>query len=295
MRVTSQMMVTGSLRRLQSRLERYEDAQADLATGKRIRKPSDDPASASRSLSLRAAQAANDQAIRAAEDATSLTSRADAELRGATNVLQRVRELAVRANSNTSPGERNAIAEEITQLRDQLVSIANTKHRDRAMFAGQRNVDAISYNGTNWTYDGDQGAIIRRVSDTDRVQVNVTADDIFGFGGPGPNTFDALDQLRADVLADNKAGIGTGLDRVDTAIDNTLEQAASIGAAANRIELSQARTEDTQLTLKTELADVEDTDVAEAIMNLQVEEVAYQSTLQALGRSLPDTLVSFLR
>ena len=36
-------------------------------------------------------------------------------------------------------------------------------------------------------------------------------------------------------------------------------------------------------------------DVAEAIMDLQVEEVAYQATLQALGRSLPDTLVSFLR
>lgn len=295
-RVTSDMMVTGSLRRLQGRLERYQRAQEALATGKWVNQPSDDPALASRGLALRAALQSREQETRAAADARSLVDQADGELQGAVSVLQRVRELTVRAANVSAPTERTAIAAEIEELQEQLVSIANGRHRDRAVFAGFQAGPAVSHDeatGT-WSYEGDRGAVQRRVSDTDVVTVNVTADDVFGFAA-GADTFTMLDQLRADVLAGDGATISGNLDAVDTALDRVLDGLGTLGAAGARIESARARTEASQLTLRTELSEVEDVDVAEAIMDLQVEEVAYQATLQALGRALPDTLVSFLR
>ena len=296
MRVTSEMMVTGSLRRLQSRLERYERAQVELSSGKRVLEPSDDPAQASRGLGLRAALRAREQELRAATDAQALVDRADAQLQSASSVLQRARDLAVRAANPMSPSERQAVAEELAQIGEQLQSIANTRHRDRPVFAGFQDVDPVAQVAGAWTYRGDDGAIVRRVSDQDRIQVNVTAEQVFGFdGAPGTDTFSMLDDLRTAVLADDAAGVQAGLADVDTGLQRINGGLATIGAAANRVDQARVRTEESQLALKAELSDVEDVDVAEAIMDLQVEEMAYQATLQALGRSLPQTLVSFLR
>lgn len=293
MRVTSEMMVTGSLRRLQARLERYERAQTALSTGKWVNRPSDDPAQASRGLSLRAALSSHDQELRAANDARSLVQRADGELQGATNMLQRVRELTVSARTVTSNEQRQAIAAEISDLRDQLVSVANTRHRGRALFAGFTNGEAVSQ-GAPWNYLGDEGEIRRKVSDTDNVVVNVRASQLFGFD-EATDTFTALDDLVDAINADDDAGVATGLDEVDTALGRMFDGLSTLGAAGSRIDSATQRTQHSRLTLKTELSEVEDVDIAEAMMDLQVEEVAYQATLQALGRSLPDTLVSFLR
>lgn len=294
MRITSEMMVTGSMRRLQGRLERYERAQTALATGRWVNRPSDDPSQASRALSLRAALQSREQELRAATDATSLVNRADGELQGASAVLQRVRELTVRAANPTNGDEQSAIVAEISELQEQLLSIANAEHRGRALFSGFQDAASVAQVAGVWTYQGDAGQIQRRVSDADRVQVNVLAADVFGFS-TGADTFTMLDDLKAAVTVDDKAAISGSLDRIDTALGHIFEGLAVLGASSARIEQARARTETSQLTLKTELAAVEDVDLAEAIMDLQVEEVAYQATLQALGRSLPSTLVSFLR
>ena len=298
MRVTSEMMVTGSLRRLQGRLERYERAQTALATGKWINRPSDDPAQASRGLSLRAAMSSGEQQLRAADDARSLVERADGELQSASTLLQRIRNLAVSSGTVNSDDARQALAKEMLELRDELVSIANTRHRGRAVFAGFSNDEVVDTAGT-WSNATTPAAmttqaIERKISDTDTVTVNVTAADVFGFTG-GTDTFSAIAQLATDVAAGDEAGVTAGLTAMDTALGHVHEGLATLGAAGARIDSARGRTEDGMLTLRTELSEVEDVDVAEAIMNLQVEEVAYQATLQALGRSLPDTLVSFLR
>ncbi len=222
MRVTSEMMVTGSLRRLQGRLDRYQRAQEALATGKWVNVPSDDPAQASRGLALRAALQSREQEVRAANDARSLVAQADGELQGAVDVLQRIRELTVRAATTSAADERDAVAAEIEELQDQLLSVANGTHRGRAVFAGFQGGPAVQQVAGTWTYQGDQGSIERRVSDTDRVQVNVTADDVFGFSSPGADTFTMLDQLRADIQAGNQAAISAGIDGVDTALDHVL-------------------------------------------------------------------------
>lgn len=295
MRVTNEMMVTGSLRRLQNRLERYERAQMQLSTGKVVNRPSDDPSQASRGLVLRAALRSREQETRAITDATAMVNRADGELQSAQSLLQRIRELTVRGATDLGQTERNAIAEEIGQLQQNLLGVANTRHAGRPLFAGFSSNDAVAFQAGAWTYQGDNGQVMRRLTDADRVPVNVRAEDVFGFGGGGTDTFTALDNLQTALRNGDTAAIQNGLNDIDAGMDRLNEALATLGAVGNRVEAARRRNEDAQLDLRTQLSDVEDLDIAEGIMNLQIEEVAYQATLQALGRSLPDTLVSFLR
>lgn len=295
MRITSQMVVANSLRRLSSRLERYEQAQSRLATGQRMLTPSDDPAGAGRALSLRATQRSRQQEARNAADAHNLLALADSQLQAGVERLHRVRELAVRGASTLDATERAALAEEIRTVQDELVSIANARHRDRPLFAGYRDVAAVAKVDGTWTYQGDDGVVTRRVGEQDLVPVSVTAGEVFGFGAAGGDLFTLLDDVVAALTAGDADALSAHLGGIDTARQRINDAQARIGASANWVESAQRRTQDALLAIRGQLAQVEDVDIAEAIMDLQTQEVAYEATLQGLARALPPTLASFLR
>ena len=295
-RVTSEMMVTGSLRRLSTRLQQYEKTQTQLATGKRILAPSDAPGDANRALGLRAVQRAREQELRNAGDAKSWLDISDTQLQAGMERLSRVRELALRGASTVGSQESSALAVEISNIRDELVGIANFRNRGRPLFAGFSDARAVDKVAGAWVYTGDDGAVTRRVSESDVVEVNVTAAEVFGFGGaPGSDLFTALDQLITDLQSGNTNGVAAAIDRVDTGRLHMGNALAKVGASANTVQSAQLRTESALLSIRTELSQVEDVDMAEAVMELQTQQSAYEATLQAMGRSLPQTLAAFLR
>jgi flagellar hook-associated protein 3 FlgL len=298
MRVTNQAMVGTSLRRLSQRLARYERAQTQIATGKRILKPSDDPAGANRGLALRAAQRAHEQAARNATDARSRLDIADSQMQAAVERLGRARELSLRAASGVSAGERRAIADELTNIRAELQSVANFTHHGQPLFSGYGDAPPVQMVAGVWAYTGDAGEIRRRVGEQDVVVVNVNAGEMFGFGGaPGTDIFARLDALISELnsATPSPATLSAGIADIDTAMQRLGDHLARVGAAMNWVDSALQRGEDTLLTLRGELAETEDVDIASAVMELQTQEVAYEATLKALERALPPSLLSFNR
>lgn len=295
-------MVTGSLRRLSSRLDQYQRVQSQLATGKRILKPSDSPGDANRTLGLRAVQRAREQETRNAADAESWLNITDSQLQGAMERLGRARDLTVRGASSHDAEERRAIAAELRNVRDELVGIANFRNRGRPLFSGFSDADPVGRTPAGWEYKGDSGAVTRRVGESDVVQINLTAPEVFGFpnpadplAAPGRDVFSVLDTVITQLGAGNNAGLSNSIKVVDGARARVGDALAKVGAATNTVTSAVRRTEDTLLAIKGELAEIEDVDLAEAVMDLQTQESAYQATLQALARALPPSLVSFLR
>lgn len=298
MRITSEMMVANSVKRLSARLEQYERSQAALASGKRLRAPSDDPAGTNRALGLRAQQRAREQESRNATDAKAWLDSADSKLQGALERLHRVRELALRASSTLSPDERTAIAAEMVQVREELAGLANARVGNRPLFGGNAGGEAVKLSDGRWVFDGDDGAVTRRVGERDVVRVNVSAAAVFGFADPtsaSPDLFTAIDDLTQRVLAGDAAAVSAGLGDIDVARARLNRGLADVGAAANRVDSALRRSAEDLLSVKSQLAEVEDVDVPAAIMELQTQETAYQATLQALSKALPPSLVSFLR
>jgi flagellar hook-associated protein 3 FlgL len=299
MRVTNEMMIGNALNRLHTRLGAYERAHSQLATGKRILAPSDDPSGMSRAFGLRAAQKGREQEARNASDAKAWLNTADSQLQAAGERLHRARDLMVRGASDADMGERNAIAQELQSIRDDLAGIANSQHRGRPLFGGQGESPVVTQDGGGWSFADNPGAgdaVTRRLGDAERVTINVTAREAFTFAGDDGDTdvFALLDGAIA-ALRDPSGDVGSHLAGVDAARASVNGALAKVGATTNQVESAQRRTTDTLLTLRGELAEVEDVEIATAIMDLQVQEVAYEASLAALARALPPSLVSFLR
>jgi flagellar hook-associated protein 3 FlgL len=298
MRITSEVMVTRSLDRLQTRLAAYERSQSELATGKTILQPSDDPGGARRGMSLRAALRAREQELRNANDAMGWLNNADSQLQTGLDRVRRARDLAVDGATLKDAGSQQAIATEIRAIADELVGVANTRHLGRPLFGGFSAGDALDDATTPPTFDpiaGQADQVLRRVSDTEQVRVNVTAAEWMGADSPDGDVVSFLRALADKIEAGDQLGVSADIAGIDRAADRMATSLADIGSATNRVESAKSRAEDAKLNLRTELSNVEDVDVAAGLMELQVQEIGYQATLQALSKALPPSLVSFLR
>ena len=293
MRITQQSILNSALQRLTSRLAEFGETQQRLSTGKRIQRPSDDPVGMTMALEMRSSQRAREQESRNAADANMWVNLADSRLQSALDRLQRARELAVRGATFTSATEHEAMAAEVASIRDDLVSLANSRHQGRGLFAGFSADDAVVKSGGVWSYQGDNGQVERRIGLNDVVTVNLTADDAFGFTGV-KDVFAMLDDFETSLLGSDQAGIDTAIAEIDSGIKTVLTSLARIGAAGNRIEAAQHRNLMEIESLRTHLSAVEDVDMAEAVMELQIQESAYQAALAAFSRAAQPSLVHFL-
>jgi flagellar hook-associated protein 3 FlgL len=137
MRVTQFMLSNNMLRNLSNSFERLGKLQDQLSTGKKINRPSDDPVVAMKGIFYRTQVEEIKQYKRNLSEVFNWQENADEALDKATNVMQRIRELAVQASNDTYEAtQRKSIAQEIRQLREHLVSIANTKLGEKFIFNG---------------------------------------------------------------------------------------------------------------------------------------------------------------
>lgn len=136
-RVTNSMMNQIFLSDMHSNLERMLKLQRQMSTGKLHQKPSDDPLAVGRELSISTTIFENEQYLKNLDDAMMWLSNTDAALNQITDVMHRIRELAIYAGNGTfEEAEYNAIADEIYQLQEELINTANFSVEGRYLFSG---------------------------------------------------------------------------------------------------------------------------------------------------------------
>jgi flagellar hook-associated protein 3 FlgL len=290
-RITQRMLSDAMLSGLNQSRSRTGRLQEQLATGKVLNRPSDSPTGLVTAMQTRGALARKQTNLRSAQNGMTWLTTADSALQGASSVLRRVRDLTVQgANASVGPTGRENIALEIEALRDGLLEIANTTLLGRQLFAGTSDT-AQAFDATG-TYQGDGRAVQRTVGDGQKITVNVVGSDAFGDGPT--SVFAALDQLVADLRTD-PAAVGGHLAVLDDASDRILTALGDVGARMNRIEGVMDRGVDQETTLRTRLSEAESTDLTDTIMELRLQEVAYESALAATAKVLQPSLLDFLR
>ena len=197
---------------------KLNQTQLQLATGKKVLKPSDDPAVATQLLNLSSLKANNLQYDRNINTALNELELQESVLASSGNVLQRVRELVIQANNATqSPQTREAIADEISNLANELLQLANTKSPSgEYIFAGYNSrTPAFAKSGAGFVYQGDQGQRLLQVSEDTQLAVRDNGADVFqgmstGDGRflletPASNTGDGLVKMSStiDAISDN--------------------------------------------------------------------------------------------
>lgn len=291
MRITNQMMAEQTLRNLTKSVDAMQRIQDQVSSGKSLRAPSDDPAQVRTAIKVREGLQQIEQYLRNLDTGTRLTAATDTALSDAGDVLQRARELGVQgANGSLSATDRQAMAQEIDQLTQQLVSDAATKVADRYVFSGFR-TDVPPYvttgPGTVGAYQGDGNTVMCRVGPGATVQVNVAGDAAFG------PAFAALAQLHAELAAGTPVS-GATLSAIDAGSDALINTRAVVGARQNRLEQTQQTLQDGQIAATKLLSDTEDVDMTQAISELGQRQLTYNAALQLSGKILQRSLIDEL-
>ena len=181
-RVSSNMTYWQAVSDLQRNQGEIARLQAGVASGRRIHKPSDDPAGATRALDIGEALARIEQYATNARLADQRLALEDSTLVGVQHLVMRVKELALAAGSAThGPESRRAFGAEVAQRLSELVDLANVRDANGDyLFAGGKSATrpfALDAGGV--TYAGDQVARELQISATRTVQAGDGGDRVF--------------------------------------------------------------------------------------------------------------------
>ncbi|WNM56814.1 flagellar hook-associated protein FlgL [Candidatus Nitrospira allomarina] len=139
MRVTDRQQVDALLRGIQGIQRNIGDRQEQISSGKRVNRPSDDPAASERINQFRNVLRTTEHRLNTVNEGIGRLNLSDSVLGQAGNTVQRAKELALdmASDTNTSVERRNA-AQEVQQLILGLAGIANTQLNGRFVFAGSQ-------------------------------------------------------------------------------------------------------------------------------------------------------------
>jgi flagellar hook-associated protein 3 FlgL len=295
MRVTSQMVLRSTVSNLNHSLERLQSSQTQLSTGRAIRKVSDDPTGASSAMSLRGQLRRSEQYQRALTDAKGWLGTADSAVVSGLDLLNRVKELTVRASNAgvSNAASRAGIANEVAHLRDELLALANTEYLGRPVFNGAAAGPAYDAGAA---YVGDTATVVRDLGPGLQMDVNLTGPAVFGDpSAPGGDLFAVLDRLQVAIATGDQTAIAAEHDLLDAGREQMSIAAAQIGARGARLEGIETRLAADEETLRVSLSEIEDADLAEALISVKARENAYMAALQAASQVIPPSLVDYLR
>ncbi len=279
---------------------RLSKTQIQLATGKRILTPSDDPAGATKTLDVQRYLETNKQFLSNMGFARARLETQETALASVTDLFQRANELAIQGNNATaSASDRQAIAAEVDQLLEQMLALANTRdsngeylfgglQRDAAAFVRDPVTGAISYEG-----DDQQRQIqvseVRRLADAD------TGQDIFMdvAGAGGASAFDILAKFAADLRTPG-ASLSDSIGNIKLAMQQVLDVRARGGARLNALDDLGSINEDLAVTLESQLSEIKDLDYAEAVSRMNRQLLAFQAAQQSYARLSQLSLFNYL-
>jgi flagellar hook-associated protein 3 FlgL len=217
MRVSTAQSQNAGVQAILDQQNRVNRTQIELSSGKKILKPSDDPSASAQLLSLDQSLKSTEQYQSNIQVARQRLQREESTFDSITNLLQRVRELAVQANNDSQSNDtRAAIAQEIGQRFDELLNLANTRDANgEYLFSGFQGFTQPFTQQADGTvnYNGDQGQRLLQISTTRQVAVTDNGFDVFQNVPNGNRTFTTLD---------NPANNGSGIITPGSVSDPTL-------------------------------------------------------------------------
>lgn len=271
-------------------------AQIEAATGKRIRKPSDDPAGAQQALAERAELGAIDDYRHAADSASSRLASADSALGDMVDKLtQALSTVTGVRGSSVDPAARISAATTLGGIRDAIRADLNTSFQGNSLFSGGK-VDQPAYAmvGGVWTYQGDTNLVQIEVDRVRTVTIGFNGQSI-AQGSDATDLFTSIDQLITAVTSNDDAGMATGLEALTRAFDRANQAQGRLGADESSIADTQIRLTARHTAVDGRRSKLEDANMAEALTRMSQAETAYKAALGSVSSVEKLSLLDYLQ
>lgn len=289
MRVPTSLVYARANGAMGSLNERANALQTQLSTNTRLITASDDPVGYRQLTAVRRATADARQDAANVKQAQTLLDASDAALSEVETQLQRVNELAIKANSGSlSPEQRELIATELDGIVEDMLRLANTADANGApLFGGNADTAYVRASDGSISYagSGNRGAI--PIGDGASVQPTTTGDQAFGA------MFASVQSFAANLRGGTSA---TGaIDDVKAALASVGTARASIGVRGARLELEADRIATAQLDREETRSAIEDVDITATVTELQKTLTVLQATQASFTKLTSLSLFNYLR
>lgn len=307
MKISTSFLFDRATDRMSTIQNRLATTQAQLAEAKQILSPSDAPDQAAAIQRLRGEVERQESHSRTLQVAMRRYSAEEMALNGGIDLLNRLKELSIQAANDTlGPSDRKAVAVEMKSIRDQLLSLGNTRDDSgNYLFSGTKvTTPAFAENADGEViYQGDQTQTRIPAGVERTVQFTRSGTDVFSrvIRSDANNQtesvgfFTAIDQLISAVEDSDTASIQRGLGDVSQMHANVTLATAQTGADQAAIQSQLDVLDETSLRLKSTLSEIEDLDYSEAVTRMNKEMMALQAAMGSFSKISGMSLFDYIR
>jgi flagellar hook-associated protein 3 FlgL len=288
MRVTSQMTTDMIRYHLQRQTQQLADNQNRIASAKRFIKPSQDHSATEQVLEYRNVLSSIDQFTRNIGQAEIRIELTETTLSTVHDLLTRAKTIASDVNHETV--DRLALADEVKNIRQQILDLANTRFNNSYLFSGHRS-DTPAF-ASDGTYQGDSGDYRILIGEHETATFNADGEDIFT---GVEDIFDVLNTLQTGLETDDPAMITAQVGRLFDASEHIRQVRTEHAAAHSLIDTARNHWEEFGAKIETFVEDAERVDMAAAVVELQSRQTAYEANLAVAAQLNRTSLLDFLR
>jgi len=313
MRVTNNMLTNNFLSSFSTTQANLSTLQEQMADGKIVHQPSDDPIRAFRSLTINDSLTMNVQYNQNAQDGINWMSQSDTALQSLDGIMQQAKSIVTQAIAPNPAVGNSALSEELDGLINEAVSLGNTQMGNKYIFAGQQDKVAggpfvrTTINGQDVVvYKGDYNKVSMPIQagspSPNQDSVNVTGDQIFGpmttVGGQATaGIFTDLINIKKQLdsaTPDLNYLSNTGMANIDKDTDRILLADTQIGSRQASYQMSVNMMANQNTTITQNLSDNDDIDIAKTTIDYKNLQNVYQAALSVGAQIIPMSLANFL-
>ncbi|MBM9616508.1 flagellar hook-associated protein FlgL [Desulfobulbus rhabdoformis] len=301
-----------------------EELRTIGATGKKLNRASDDPASVRPVLNTRKQISNIDRNLETMGKSLDTMQATDGHLEHVENIMQRTKEIMTNAiNGAMNDDDLTVLADEIAQLRNELLDSANGMVDGKYLFGGYEedtvpfvenpSYDPLTYDPNDsatwpYLYQGDENATSLEITTGERLTVNLTGNDLF-FGTSTWDTttstnnstetgrydlFLELTQAEEALRSSDQVAMQTAMDDLEGAAEQNRRLRSQLGNRASRVETAMDYQEGVKVDLSQVLSRYEDADAVESFNAIIQQETAFQAALSVTAQVSSMSILDFI-
>ncbi len=304
MRISTNTLYQAGFAKLSDLQSNQAKLQQQIATGRRILSPSDDPIASARALEVSHEKNVNTAFADTRKVAQLKLNTLEANLTSVTNLLVATQSSLVAAgNGSLSNAERKIIGTELQGSLEALLGLANTKDAAGNFIYSGFKSDTASFTATptGATYNGDSQQQLLQVDPQRQMSVNVTGDSLFMNGS---NVFTTLKDIvtllntpitNAATQTAFTNGLSTAIGNLQGTVDHVLNVRTAIGTKLNELDALDVAGTDRDLQYSQSLSDLQDLDYTAALTDLAKQQTIIEAAQKSFVTTTSLSLFDYMR
>lgn len=312
MRISFALAHERTVREINRKQEDLDRLTTVISSQKKLLGPSDDPAGWARAMNLRQGLQEMDAFEKNIQFGLSWGKMTDVVLDHLQTLVGTAKDIASNALAGATAEERAGSLQILGQTVKDALEMGNTKNAGRYLFSGLADPSAAPSPNPPFTLDDDPASAtygqVTYHGDTGRIQVRTGRDS----GSPSPvslngdevmnftqdslpiNIIEELHALREAVDGNDTARIGQAVKNLGGALENVRSKRAVLASRLSNLETRKEALSAVRLNSQAQLSDLEDANVAEAIISLQQKQTAFEASLRVTAKMNDINLLHYL-